>query len=331
MTKYTRNVQGHSVDLELIEIDPTKVKLDPTNPRIRYAVEQLPPKQRNDGACALVLIAQEETEALKASIIRSGGLQEPIYIRYDNRVAEGNRRVVAMRMARDERAHDSRFVTMPAWRIPKATPEHVIQDLLNEIHIGSVRGWGPYEKAMQIRALVRDEHLPVQEVAERYRLTSTQVEQQIAAADMMEDLFLPIVDDPTDPNHRSKYSYFYEFEKNTKMRKHLDKELGLKKEFAVWVRNGKIDKGVQVRSLPKILDSPEARKLLSKFGFRTAKEYIAKKDPSEHDLFATAMDLSEQLSQLRLDEIEQLKASDDRQDVLRELKDKIYRVLAYAS
>src|SRR5436190_1734675 len=125
MTTYIRNVQGHPVELELIEVDPNKVRLDPTNPRIRFVMEQLPPRERNEAACALVLIAQEETEAMKASIIRSHGIQEPIYIRYDDRVAEGNRRVVAMRMAQEERLHDARFATMAAWRIPKDTPEQV--------------------------------------------------------------------------------------------------------------------------------------------------------------------------------------------------------------
>ena len=45
--------------------------------------------------------------------------------------------------------------TMPAWVIPEGTPESTVQDLLNEIHLGSVRGWAPYEKALQMRALVK--------------------------------------------------------------------------------------------------------------------------------------------------------------------------------
>src|SRR4051812_33973305 len=117
MTVYTRNVQGRPVKLELVEVDPFKVKLDATNPRIHFAMEQLPAKSRNEQACTLVLVAQEETEALKASIIRSGGVQEPIYVRHDGRVAEGNRRVVATRLACEEKPGDSRFAKLPAWRI----------------------------------------------------------------------------------------------------------------------------------------------------------------------------------------------------------------------
>lgn len=330
MTKYVRNVQGKPVILELVDVDPDRVRLDPTNPRIRYAMEQLPPKERNEGACSLILIAQEETESLKQSIIRSGGVQEPIYVRHDNRVAEGNRRVVAIRLAREEKPHDSRFKAMPAWKIPKGTSEKVVQDLLNEIHIGSVRGWAPYEKAMQIRSLVSEGGLLEEEVAERYRMTLSQVQQQITAAEFMEKEFLPSVEDPSDPEHRSKFSYFLEFEKNTKIRKVLDKEEDLRATFAKWVRDGKIYKGVQVRVLPKILASPQARKLLAMRGYKAAKEYLSKIDATEHDLYAKAIELTEELGELGLDDLESLKSSEDQQEVLRELRKRIDSTLSFA-
>ena len=53
-----------------------------------------------------------------------------------SRVAEGNRRVVALRAAKQEFPDDQRFATMPAWVIAAETPESVVQDLLNEIHLG---------------------------------------------------------------------------------------------------------------------------------------------------------------------------------------------------
>jgi len=143
MAIYSRNIQGHSVELTLVEVDPSDVKLDPTNPRIGFSMRQLHERQRNEGACVLLLTSQEDTEALKRSIIASNGVQEPIYLRSDRCVAEGNRRVVALRAAQEEFPGDRRFSTMPAWLIPEDTPEHVIQDLLNEVHLGSVRGWAP--------------------------------------------------------------------------------------------------------------------------------------------------------------------------------------------
>src|SRR5713226_8981814 len=212
MATYVRNIQGHSVELTLVEVDPNSVKLDPTNPRVGFSMRQLAEDERNEGACVLLLTSQEDTEALRRSIVASNGVQEPIYVRADGSVAEGNRRVVALRAAQEEFPNEERFSKLPAWLIPENTPEQIVQDLLNEIHLGSVRGWAPYEKALQLRALIAG-GLIEEEVAERYRMTAREVRQHIAAADFMDHEYFPITIDPTNIEHRGKYSYFLEFEK----------------------------------------------------------------------------------------------------------------------
>src|SRR5262245_40211003 len=103
---YTRNVQGRRVQMELVEVDPYQVRLDPTNPRIGFSIKQLGSDEAGDTACTLLLTSQEDTEALKRSIILSSGVQEPIYLRHDMTVAEGNRRVVAMRAAKEGQPHN---------------------------------------------------------------------------------------------------------------------------------------------------------------------------------------------------------------------------------
>src|SRR3984893_2869145 len=176
MASDVRNIQGRSVELTLTEVDPNKVRLDPTNPRVGFSMRQLAEEERNEGACVLLLTSQEDTEALKRSIVASNGIQEPIYVRGDGRVPEGNRRVVALRAAQEEFPGDERFSKMPAWLIPDSTSEHVIQDLLNEVYLGSVRGWAPSESAVQMRALVNS-GLIEDEIAERYRMTTREVRQ----------------------------------------------------------------------------------------------------------------------------------------------------------
>src|SRR5579872_866293 len=221
MATYLRNIQGNPVELTLIEVSPNNVTLDPANPRIGFSMRQLADSERNEGACTLLLTSQEDTEALRRSIVASNGVQEPIYLRADGRVAEGNRRVVALRAANEQFPEDSRFTKMPAWLIPDSTPEHVIQDLLNEVHLGSVRGWAPYERALQMRALV-DGGLIEEEIAERYRMETREVRKQLAAVDFMNTHYFPITSDPTDPEHRAKFSYFLEFYKNGRIQGHND-------------------------------------------------------------------------------------------------------------
>lgn len=324
---YTRNIQGDRIKLELVEVDPNKVKLDPTNPRVGFSMNQLDEDLRSDEACTLLLTSQEDTEGLKRSILLSGGVQEPIYIRHDFTVAEGNRRVVAMRAAKEANPSAAHLKMMPAWRIPKNTPEHVVQNLLNEIHLGSVRGWAPYEKALQMRGLVKS-GLIEEEVAERYRMTAAEVRQQIAAANLMDRIYFPITKDPADSEHRSKFSYFLEFLKNSRVQSHCEAMPDLPKRFARWVRDGQINGGMRVRRLPKILDSAEATQLLEVEGFDAAEEYLSEKNPREQELYLVLEKARERLRGMSVSELVAARNSPERLAILTDLQSELETVIA---
>jgi hypothetical protein len=329
MAKYVRNIQGHAVELALVEVDPHDVKLDPTNPRVSFSMRQLDAGERNEEACSLLLTSQEDTEGLRRSILRSNGVQEPIYLRADGRVAEGNRRVVAMRALKEDLPEDPRFAKMPAWVIPPETPEPVIQDLLNEIHLGSVRGWAPYEKALQMRGLIEG-GLIEDEVAERYRMTAREVRQQLVAVELMDQLYFPITADPTDPEHKSKFSYFLEFQKNGRIQAHIEQLVDLPERFARWVRDARIDTGARVRRLPRILDSAEATRLLDVIGFEAADEFLAKQHPEEQELYAIIERARSRLESMTVTELIELGESTERQKILRALQDELSRILKAA-
>lgn len=326
MASYVRNIQGHRIELNLVELDPDQVRLDPTNPRVTFSMRQLAEEQRNEGACSLLLITQEDTESLRRSILHSNGVQEPIYVRANGTVAEGNRRVVALRAAKEQFPGDPRFASLPAWLIPENTPEYVIQDLLNEIHLGSVRGWAPYEKALQMRALIAG-GLIEDEVAERYRVTARDVRQQLHAVDMMNQLYFPITADPTEPEHRAKFSYFLEFNKNGRILAHRETMPDLPNRFAVWVRDGRIDTGARVRKLPKILDSAEATRLLDAIGFDAAEEYLARLHPEEQELYAQLERTRARLESMTVTELIELRGSKARLEILQGLRLELDRVL----
>ena len=326
VTTYTRNIQGHDIQLQLVEADPDELVLDSSNPRVGFSMKQLEEKQRGDAACTLLLTSQEDTEALKRSIVLSGGVQEPIYIRHDYSVAEGNRRVVALRAAKEENPEDERFKKLPGWLIDKDTPEGVIQDLLNEIHLGSVRGWAPYEKALQMRALINSGLIEA-EVAERYRMTSREVRQQIEAANLMDQVYFPITENPQDPEHRSKFSYFLEFMSNGKIQSHSESASDLPQRFARWVRDGRINTGMRVRRLPKILDSAEATRLLEVEGFDAADQLLAEKDPREQELYLVLERARSRLGDMTLNEFVQASGSPDRLAVLEALRVQVEAVI----
>lgn len=326
---YTRNIQGVPVTLSLIDVDPDAVKLDPTNPRVGFSMRQLGAEERNDPACTLLLTSQEDTEGLKRSIILSGGIQEPIYLRHDYTVAEGNRRVVATRAAKEEYPEDPRLARIPAWLIPEGTPEGVIQDLLNEIHLGSVRGWAPYEKALQMRGLLAG-GLIHEEVAERYRMTPMEVRQHIEAANMMDRLYFPITRDPTDAEHRSKFSYFLEFFRSTRLRKQSEVLADLPERFSRWVRDGQINTGAKVRKLPKVLDREDTLQLLEVAGFDAAEQLLARSNPREHELYASLERTRARLQDITVAELVELAGSDDRMQIVRALMEQLETVIENA-
>src|SRR5262245_22281727 len=327
MATYVRNIQGHPVELTLIEVDPTVVRLDPTNPRISFSMRQLAEYERNESACVLLLTSQEDTEELCRSVVASNGIQEPIYIRADGRVAEGNRRVVALRSAQEQFPGDSRFSKMPAWLIPESTPEYVVQDLLNEVHLGSVRGWAPYERALQMSALV-DGGLIEDEIAERYRMTTREVKQQLSAVEFMDQMYFPITSDPTDPEHRTKFSYFLEFYKNGRIQSHNDTVTNLQERFARWVRDGQLNTGAQVRRLPRILDSGEATRLLDTVGFEAANEYLTRQHPEEQELYSLLERTRSRLAHMTVTELIELSGSKERLEILTCLHQELSSVFA---
>ena len=247
-------------------------------------------------------------------------------LRSDQRVAEGNRRVVALRAAQEEFPEDPRFSTMPAWLIPEGTSEDVIQDLLNEIHLGSVRGWAPYERALQMRALL-ESGLIEDEIAERYRMTTREVRQQLAAVDFMDRSYFPITADPTEPEHRTKFSYFLEFYKNGRIQDHLGAMPDLPERFARWVRDGQLDTGARVRRLPRVLDSQEATRLLDVVGFDAADEYLAKQHPEEQELYALIERTRSRLAIMTVSELIELGRSKERQEIIAMLQKEITGVI----
>jgi hypothetical protein len=99
----------------------------------------------------------------------------------------------------------------------------------------------------------------------------------------MDRLYFPITSDPTDPEHRAKFSYFFEFYKNGRIQAHAESMPDLPERFARWVRGDRIDTGPRVRRLQRILYSKEATRLPDVIGFEAAEEYLAKQHPEEQE------------------------------------------------
>lgn len=158
-------------------------------------------------------------------------------------------------------------------------------------------------------------------------MTAREVRQHLAAVEFMDQLYFPITADPTDPEHRAKFSYFLEFHKNGRIQTHAESVSDLPERFARWVRDGRIDTGARVRRLPRILDSKEATRLLDVIGFDAADEYLAKQHPEEQELYALLERARSRLALMNVTELRELSDSDDRQEILKTLQEELSNVL----
>ena len=114
-------------------------------------------------------------------------------------------------------------------------------------------------------------------------MSPSDVRSQIDAADMMDRQYFPITTDPSDAEHRTKFSYFLEFIKNGRIQAHCEVMPNLPERFARWVRDGRVNTGARVRRLPKILDTKEATELLEVVGMDAAEEYLEKATPASRN------------------------------------------------
>lgn len=158
-------------------------------------------------------------------------------------------------------------------------------------------------------------------------MTPREVRQQLAAVEFMDRLYFPITSDPTDPEHRAKFSYFLEFYKNGRIQSHNQSVPDLQERFARWVRDARIDTGARVRRLPRILDSKEATRLLDVVGFDAADEYLAKQHPEEQELYAVVERTRRRLALMTVTELVQLRRSEERKDILKSLREELSSVL----
>src|SRR5260370_36745769 len=137
-------------------------------------------------------------------------------------------------------------------------------------------------------------------------MTTRDVRQQLAAVAFMDRLYFPIAADPTDAEHKTKFSYFLEFYKNGRIQEHIDSIPDLPERFARWVRDGRIDTGARVRRLPRILDSTEATRLLDVVGFEAAEEYLTRNHPEEQELYALVERTRNRLGLMNVTELVEL-------------------------
>lgn len=316
-----------NVSHELVPVG--KIHLNPDNPRIRFQI-QLRKGAKNGTPIDLMELIREQPgyDSLQKAIRKAGGLYEPVIVRHDGLVVEGNTRAAVFKTLHNGNKTDARWKLMPIARLPKNVPEHAIAMLMASYHIAGKTVWRAYAKADQIYHLRHTYGRTVLQIAEETRMSEREVEQYLEAYAYLVNEVLPHVTDGSGNDIlESKWSHALEFIKN----KNLDrKDPKIRKQVARLLIDNKI-KGAEVRDLDKVLKNRKASTALEKNGFKAAKEILGQTDPlAASKLLKEMKAFSRSLGKMGQADIALLKTSAKAREILVELGETIRNVAAIA-
>jgi hypothetical protein len=281
---------------ERVSIDD--VRLDPNNPRIRLQIRYGKKGKPTSQEEVLVLIREQPGyDDLQKQIRKLGGIYDPIIVRHDGTVVEGNTRLAALRVLHGTNRGDVRWKTVPITRLPPTIPENVVEMLMANFHIAGKTMWRPAAQADQIYRLVRELKVPVQQVADETRMTTREVEHYLAAYEYLVQEVLPEATKNGGSDWQqileSKFSHALELMKGKKLKQIRD-DPEARKDVARLIAHNKIT-GNEVRKLPGLIGDKKTTAILKKDGFKAASDARKKADPTADSRILKAMKVTTDL------------------------------------
>jgi len=273
---------GVRVEISLVNIPIEHIRLDKTNPRLAYKLEAMGITNPSQEQLGELLWEDNDVKDLKRSIQVNGGLIEAIIVQADGVAVEGNCRTVCYRKLCEEFPEDENWKHIRARMLPTGIGRDQLEILLGELHIAGKNEWTPFEQAAHLYKMNK-RGFSEQRLAEFYRLSKSTVSSKLRAYKLMVEKYLPKYKDAA---LLQKWSYFEEFYKKLKPKADTPEGAKLEDDFVRWMGEGKFNKGMDIRNLPRILEDPEALDLFEREGFDAAWTRIRVDSPElESSLF----------------------------------------------
>jgi hypothetical protein len=252
----TMLIRGNKVPVKNMDVEQSKLKFWPDNPRVYTAV-------RGNGSVPSQveiqdrLLQLEHVKALVYDIELNGGLIEPLIVRdntYD--VLEGNSRLAAFREL--ARRKPLQWVYVKCIVLPANIDEALIFALLGQFHIKGRKDWAPYEQAGFLYRRYTQHEEQFKSLAVEIGMSSNKVKHLVNTYQFMVD---------NNQEDISQWSFFDEYLKSSKIRRAREKFPELDKLIVKKIRSGEIARAVDLREqLPVICAAP---KVIAKFVART--------------------------------------------------------------
>lgn len=269
-------IAGEEIPVEYKELPLENVQLDPSNPRIQHAVLRKSENGKlSDLDLRTLILDQPGVSELFRSIRDNGGILEPIYVRPDGRVIEGNCRAASYLKLNQAHPSDSRWKSIPAIFVPKISDKQVAI-LQGNYHVAGKNKWQAYEKVGHLHRMHTILKMDAKSIAEALGLRENDVIRDLKAYETMTNKLLPKM---KGGNVLKKWSFVQELYKRKELAEYRNRPENVD-EFVSMVTEGKLKKGVDVRNLEKVLKSPAAVKTLKKQNMEAAMTVVGKSDPT---------------------------------------------------
>jgi hypothetical protein len=259
-------------DAEVVKVSLSKLKLDPTNVRLRH-LGKLKESEVEES-----LWNEPGMDDWYRQIREEGGISEPVIIDSNYVTREGNERIICLRRLSRE-AHDGelpgtargQFDIVPCRMVSPDASEKEIAVYLTRIHVKGSHKWKSLNKAIMIYDLSTKYGLSYEELRKRLGISKKTV-QTVKSA--YQSTLKYQKEHRDDAKWYYKYSYYHEIFKNEELKNWAKQDDNLD-SFTDWIYTGKIPRGEDVRKLKKLILDPELFDEFRKANVTRAREILA--------------------------------------------------------
>lgn len=323
-TERTITIADEKIPVVAEEIPIGKVELDADNPRIREDLKKrdkkLGPPSRAD--LQKLILGLSGVDALLKSIRDNKGLHEPIYVRQNGVVAEGNCRTAIYLKLHAANRSDPTWQKIPALRLPATVTEQQIAILQGHLHVAGKITWRKHEQAGHLYTMHKTYHMSAATIAKALGMREKEVNRLLGSYQMNLEVIKELGKDDKGDG-RKKFSTIDELFKVRDMEEWRSKAANLK-TFKTLVIDGKLKRGQDVRKLAKIVNDPKAMEVLKKDGFDKAIHFVGKKDPTaDAPIFRRLKETAGVLRKVAAPMISRLRDGNGEQKIVKELYDAV--------
>lgn len=296
-----------------------KLRLDPTNPRFGHVEDTFTEKKMEE-----LIWNEDETKDLYREILASKGLQESLIIKPDGLVVEGNRRTVCLKKIKEQitqhkiDAPETIYTKISCFVLPKNMPERELKIYLGRLHVTGKLQWNAFDKARYVYELNKKFNFSFGDMKDLLSINKATLYKFFWSYSMTQNFL------KRNPKRAkvNDYSFFEEAYKKKVVRDWLNDEANIKK-FESWILEGNLKRALDLRELPKIWESKDAKEVFEKDGIDAAKKVLYGGFSGRTQLTQLTEKLVDTLRTLPREEYNELPGNKAKIDLLKRVKEEI--------